>query len=96
MQEQLRGRETGSFICENEPRNIPVYASFLVNYLYSTKRVTYDDRLALQTALMELRSRGIFRLDGVILTHLDADHAGGVEYLLSVMRGSVQYPVHCG
>ncbi len=59
MQEQLRGRETGSFICENEPRNIRVYASFLVNYLYSTNRVTYDDRLALQTALMELLTNAL-------------------------------------
>ena len=36
MQEQLRGRESGSFICENDPRDIRVYASFLVNYLYNT------------------------------------------------------------
>ncbi len=30
-----------------------------------------------------LLSRGIDRLDGLILTHYDLDHAGGVEYLLS-------------
>lgn len=59
MQEQLRGRESGSFICENDPRDIRVYASFLVNYLYSTNRVTYDDRFALQTALMELLTNAL-------------------------------------
>ena len=59
MQEQLRGRESGSFICENDPRDIRVYASFLVNYLYSTNWVTYDDRFALQTALMELLTNAL-------------------------------------
>lgn len=59
MQEQLRGRESGSFICENDPRDIRVYASFLVNYLYNTNWVTYDDRFALQTALMELLTNAL-------------------------------------
>ena len=31
----------------------------------------------------KLLSQGITRLDGVILTHYDADHAGGLEYLLT-------------
>lgn len=30
-----------------------------------------------------LLSQGIDRLDGIILTHYDADHAGGMEYLLT-------------
>ena len=30
-----------------------------------------------------LLSQGIFRLDGLILTHYDADHAGGIPQLLS-------------
>jgi len=30
-----------------------------------------------------LLSQGIGRLDGVILTHMDRDHAGGLEYLLT-------------
>ena len=32
-----------------------------------------------------LLSQGISRLDGIIVTHFDRDHAGGVEYLLSRM-----------
>lgn len=34
-------------------------------------------------AAAHLLSRGITRLDGLILTHLDRDHAGAEEYLLS-------------
>lgn len=59
MQEQLHGSESGSFICENDPRDIRMYASFLVNYLYSTNRVSYDDRFGLQTALMELLTNAL-------------------------------------
>ena len=32
-----------------------------------------------------LQSQGIWHLDGIILTHMDADHAGGLTYLLSRM-----------
>ncbi|MBO5317865.1 MAG: ComEC/Rec2 family competence protein, partial [Oscillospiraceae bacterium] len=35
------------------------------------------------SAAQLLLSRGITRLDGMILTHYDADHAGGAEYFLS-------------
>ena len=38
---------------------------------------------------------GIFRLDGVILTHYDRDHAGGVEYLLSRVETEVLYLPDC-
>ncbi len=31
----------------------------------------------------ELKSQGVFRIDGVIVTHYDEDHAGGVAQLLS-------------
>ncbi len=37
---------------------------------------------AADRAVRVLRSQGIGRLDGVILTHYDSDHTGGVEYLL--------------
>lgn len=38
-----------------------------------------------------LLSQGIFRLDGLILTHYDADHAGGAEQLLSRVPADVIY-----
>lgn len=37
---------------------------------------------AADTAAVFLQAQGVFRLDGVILTHYDKDHVGGVEYLL--------------
>lgn len=40
---------------------------------------------ASDTAAAWLLSRGISRLDGVIVTHMDKDHAGGVANLLSRM-----------
>ncbi len=40
----------------------------------------YDDGAA-DVAARTLLSQGIFRIDGLILTHYDRDHAGGVEYL---------------
>lgn len=43
-----------------------------------------DDREdAADQAAETLLSMGIYRLDGVILTHYDSDHAGGISYLLS-------------
>lgn len=42
-----------------------------------------DEEEAADTAAERLLSQGIFRLDGVILTHFDADHSGGMAYLLS-------------
>ena len=42
-----------------------------------------SDTQAADTAAEYLLSQGIDRLDGIILTHFDADHAGGVEYLLT-------------
>lgn len=42
-----------------------------------------NDENAANTAAETLLSRGITRLDGVILTHGDRDHAGGLPYLLT-------------
>ncbi len=42
-----------------------------------------DEEEAADTAAERLLSQGVFRLDGVILTHFDADHSGGMEYLLA-------------
>ena len=43
---------------------------------------TYDEEAADQAA-ETLLSQGIRRIDGIILTHYDRDHAGGVPHLLS-------------
>lgn len=42
-----------------------------------------DGEEAADTAAERLLSQGVFRLDGMILTHFDADHSGGAAYLLS-------------
>ena len=44
-----------------------------------------DNEDAADKAAETLLSQGISRLDGIIVTHYDADHAGGVENLLSRM-----------
>ena len=41
-----------------------------------------DEEEAADLAAERLLSQGVFRLDGVILTHFDHDHSGGMEYLL--------------
>lgn len=43
------------------------------------------DEDAADLAAETLMSQGIFRLDGIILTHYDRDHAGGMPYLLTRM-----------
>ena len=45
-----------------------------------------DDEDAADATAEILLSQGISRLDGIILTHYDADHAGGVVNLLSRMH----------
>lgn len=42
-----------------------------------------DNEDAADVTAEELLSRGISRLDGIIVTHYDADHAGGIAYLMS-------------
>lgn len=54
IQDQFDGTESGSFVSKNDPLDIQVYASFLVNYLYSSNRIDEKTRYNLQTTLMEL------------------------------------------
>lgn len=48
-------------------------------------------RVAADTVQHQLLSRGITRLDGVIVTHYDADHAGGVPLLLTGISADMLY-----
>lgn len=52
-----------------------------------------DDTSVADLVAGKLLSQGITRLDAVILTHCDRDHAGGIAYLLSrVKADAVFYP----
>ena len=55
-----------------------------------------SDSMAADLAAETLLSQGISRLDALILTHYDRDHAGGAEYLLSRIDTGVLIlpPVH--
>ena len=50
-----------------------------------------DGDSAAEQAIQLLRSQGIFRLDGLILTHYDTDHAGGAAQLLSKIPADTIY-----
>ena len=50
-----------------------------------------DDESAADTAAQMLLSQGITSIDGLILTHYDQDHAGGVAALLSRVPADVLY-----
>lgn len=47
--------------------------------------------MAADNASQLLLSQGIFRLDGLIITHYDEDHAGGAEQLMSRIRVDTLY-----
>lgn len=51
---------------------------------------------AANKAAQLLLSQGIHKLDGVILTHFDEDHVGGMEYLLSRIRTDAVYTTLSG
>lgn len=59
MQDTIGGHETGSFVCGNDPMDFRIYSTFLVGYLFSTNRITEDERYNLQTALMELLTNAL-------------------------------------
>lgn len=50
-----------------------------------------DDEAAADKAAAALLSQGVFRLDGIILTHYDRDHAGGIPYLLTRIPADVVF-----
>ncbi len=50
-----------------------------------------SDEIAATEAAQLLISQGIFRLDGFILTHFDADHVGGAENLLKIVPADKLY-----
>lgn len=50
-----------------------------------------SDEKAANQASQLLLSQGIFRLDGLIVTHYDDDHAGGVDELLSRIPADAVY-----
>lgn len=54
-----------------------------------------SDTAAADAAAEKLLSMGISRLDGLILTHYDRDHAGGAVYLLSRVRADALYLPVC-
>lgn len=59
LQNRMGGDERGSFVCDNDPMDIRLYTSFLVNYLYCCNRISDDGRYALQTTLMELLTNAL-------------------------------------
>lgn len=59
MQESIGGIEKGGFVCKNDPFDLRMFTSFLVNYLYCTNRINEDGRYALQTTLMELLTNAL-------------------------------------
>lgn len=54
-----------------------------------------DREEAADAAAERLLSQGIFRLDGAILTHFDADHSGGMAYLLSRIPADTLFVPDC-
>ena len=54
-----------------------------------------SDTAAADRAAAALMSQGIYRLDGLILTHYDTDHAGGVSMLLSRVGADALYLPLC-
>lgn len=53
------------------------------------------DETAADEAASLLLSQGIARLDGLIITHYDRDHAGGAMYLLSRVKADCLYLPNC-
>ena len=56
---------------------------------------SYSDTFAADEAAALLLSQGIYHLDGMIVTHFDYDHAGGVWNLLTRVPADVLYLPNC-
>lgn len=54
-----------------------------------------SDTKAADTAANALMSQGVFKIDGLVLTHYDRDHAAGASYLLSRVPADVLYLPDC-
>ena len=50
-----------------------------------------SDDIAADRAIQQLLSQGVFRLDGLIITHYDQDHAGGAAKLLKIIPADKLY-----
>ncbi len=50
-----------------------------------------SDKIAANVAATHLHSQGIFRIDGIILTHYDKDHVGGLTYFLERIAADTVY-----
>ena len=50
-----------------------------------------SDAYAADVAAETLLSQGIRRLDGIVITHMDRDHSGGLQYLLTRIDADVIY-----
>ncbi len=59
MQDIIGGQEEGRFVCGNDPMDIRFYTNFLVSYLFTTNRISLDDRDCLQMTLMELLTNAV-------------------------------------
>ena len=59
MLENFSGKETGSFVCGNDPMDFRMYARFLTGYMYSSNRINSEDLYKLQTVLMELLTNAL-------------------------------------
>ena len=59
FQDEISGKEFGTFISGNDPMDLRFYTNFLVNYLYNTNRISDDDRYLLQMTLMELLTNAV-------------------------------------
>ena len=59
MWEELSGEECGTFVFGNDAMDMQFYTKFLVNYLYSTNRISNDDRFNLELTFNELLTNAL-------------------------------------